>query len=50
CASVKRLFRIRLLLQVGQTLHQIEGTSGGQVTPVYRLSEKLLMLQWRTWQ
>jgi hypothetical protein len=31
-SSVKRLFRIRLLLKVGQTLHQIEGTSGRQVT------------------
>ena len=29
CASVKRLFLIRLLLQVGQTLHHSEGTSGG---------------------
>jgi hypothetical protein len=32
CASVKRLFRIRLLFQGGHTLHQTEGTSGGQVT------------------
>ncbi|WP_216290052.1 hypothetical protein, partial [Roseobacter denitrificans] len=32
-ASVKRLFRIRLLLQkVEQTLHQNEGSFGGQVT------------------
>ncbi|MHC0055722.1 hypothetical protein, partial [Actibacterium sp. D379-3] len=33
CASVKRLFRIRLLLQkVEQTLHQNEGSFGEQVT------------------
>ncbi|MFZ5965373.1 hypothetical protein ACOXXX_20710, partial [Thalassococcus sp. BH17M4-6] len=32
CASVKRLFRIRLLLQkVEQTLHHNEGSFGGQV-------------------
>ncbi|PHR52756.1 MAG: hypothetical protein COA47_17500, partial [Robiginitomaculum sp.] len=35
CASVKRLFRICLLLQkVEQTLHQSEGSFGGQVTDV----------------
>ncbi|MBL4808163.1 MAG: hypothetical protein JKY31_12895, partial [Rhodobacteraceae bacterium] len=34
CASVKRLFRICLLLQkVEQTLHQSEGSFGGQVNP-----------------
>ena len=33
CASVKRLFLICLLLPRGQTLHQIEGTFGGQVKP-----------------
>ncbi len=33
CASVKRLFRICLLLRkVEQTLHQSEGDFGGQVT------------------
>jgi hypothetical protein len=32
CSSVKRLFLIHLLLRSGQTLHQIEGASGGQVS------------------
>ena len=32
CASVKRLFLMRLLLPRGQTLHQNEGPFGGQVT------------------
>ncbi|WP_223632328.1 helix-turn-helix domain-containing protein [Rhodobacter sp. TJ_12] len=36
---MKRLFRIRLLLQVGQTLHQIEGTSGGQVSHHRKLTD-----------
>ena len=31
CASVKRLFLISSALQVGQTLHHDEGTSGWQV-------------------
>ncbi|MFN4136656.1 MAG: transposase family protein, partial [Novosphingobium sp.] len=31
CSSVKRLFLIRPLLRARQTLHQIEGASGGQV-------------------
>jgi kynurenine formamidase len=34
CSSVKRLFLIHLLLRSGQTLHQIEGASGGQVTSI----------------
>jgi hypothetical protein len=32
CSSVKRLFLIHLLLRPGQTLHQIEEASGGQVS------------------
>jgi len=31
CSSMKRLFLVRPLLRVGQTLRQIEGASGGQV-------------------
>lgn len=34
CSSLKRLFRVRLLLQkVEQTLHQSEGSFGRQINP-----------------
>jgi len=43
CASVKRLLRIRLLLQkVEQTLHQSEGSFGEQVTLKSKISGSVL--------